>query len=94
VEDGPDVFTHAARTFASVLISACGTVPVLAAFEPGVVAYAVPVATFTRFAACAKAFVIPVAASVVPELDTWVASLANPAKAYAAATVETSFTHT
>jgi hypothetical protein len=48
----------------------------------------------SRFAAFANAFAIPVDASAVPELPTWVASVANPASAYAAATVETSFTTT
>jgi hypothetical protein len=37
---------------------------------------------------------MPVCASAVPELDTCVASVANPANAYAVATVETSLTQT
>jgi hypothetical protein len=84
----PFEFTHAARIFASVLISACGTVP----FPAGVVAGATPVEIVSRFVAFANAFAIPVSASVVPELPTCVASVANPAIAYAAATVDTSFT--
>ena len=79
-----------ARTFASVPISACGTVPL----PDGVAASAVPVERLARFAALANAFATPTCASAVPELDTCVASVANPAIAYAAATVETSFTVT
>jgi hypothetical protein len=86
----PFVSTHAAKIFASVLISACGTVP----FPAGVVVSAAPVDRLTRFAAFANAFAIPTLASAVPELDTCVASVANPANAYAAATVDTSFTVT
>ncbi len=82
------VFTQLARIFASVLISVCGTVPLPA----GVVASAVPFNRLTRFAALANALAIPTCASAVPELDTCVASVANPAKEYAAAMVVTSFT--
>jgi len=82
------VFTQLARIFASVLISVCGAVPLPA----GVVASAVPVERLARFAALANAFATPTCASAVPELDTCVASVANPANAYAAATVDTSFT--
>ena len=82
------VFTQLARIFASVLISVCGTNPLPA----GVVASAVPFNRLTRFAALANALAIPTCASAVPELDTCVASVANPAKEYAAAMVVTSFT--
>src|ERR1035437_2975450 len=74
--------------FASVLISLCGTVP----FPPVVVVSAAPVEIPAKFAAFANAFAIPVFASAVLELDTCVASDANPAIAYAAAIVDTSFT--
>jgi len=82
--------THAERTSASVFISACGTIP----FVAGVYAYATPAGSEEIFAAFANAVAIPAAAPAVPELDTCVASVANPASAYAAATVDTSFTHT
>ncbi len=84
------VFTHVARMFASVFTVVCGATPLPA----GVVASAMPVASVSRLLAFANAFAIPVCASAVPELETCVASLANPAIAYAAATVDTSFTST
>src|ERR1017187_6035805 len=87
VDPAPFEFTQLASTFASVLISACDTVP----FPAGVVASATPVDSVSRFAAFANAFAIPVCASAVPELPTCVASVANPAIAYAAAIVDTSF---
>jgi hypothetical protein len=90
VDVGPVEFTHAARMFASVFTVVCGTVPV----PDGVVASAAPVEIPARFVAFAKAFAIPVCASAVPELDTCVASVANPANAYAAAIVDTSSANT
>ena len=80
LEDGEEVeevvFTHAARTSAIVLTCACGEdveyvtvfggvpVVVLAGVAPGGMVSAAPVARFARLAALAKAFAIPVCASV------------------------------
>ena len=86
LDAGPVEFTHAARMFARVLIVVRGTAP----FPPGVVASATPVDSVARFPAFANAFAIPTCASAVPELDTCVASVANPENAYAAAMVDTS----
>src|SRR5580698_8005158 len=81
---------HAARMSARVFISLCGTVLLVGAV--GVAARATPVERVSRFAALANAFLIPTVASAELELETWVASVAYPARAYAAAIVETSFT--
>ena len=51
----PSEFTQAARTLASEFSSACGTTPL----PPVVKVLAVPVATFTRFAAFMNAVVSP-----------------------------------
>jgi hypothetical protein len=69
--------TQAARMLATKLTANCGAVPLPA----GVVASAAPVATFAKFPAFANAFATPTCASAVPELETCVASVANPASA-------------
>src|SRR5262249_44088740 len=72
VEPGPVELMHAARIFASVSISFCGTVPLPA----GVVASAAPVLSVSRLGTAANALATPVAASVVLELEMCVASVA------------------
>ena len=92
-EPVPFEFTHAARMFPSVLTSACGaSPPPLPAVNGGIAAFATPDVCNT--CAFTNAFAIPSLAAGVPELDTCTASVANPANAYAAATVETSFIKT
>ena len=93
VEDELDEFTHVARMFPSVLTVLCGTEPPPAKYPTpgGGAAFATPVDNVSRIAALINAFARPAFAAVVPELDTCVASVANPANAYAAATVDTSF---
>jgi hypothetical protein len=74
-EPGPVEFTQAVRMFASVLIVAAGTAPLPA----GVVLSALPMAFDARLDAFVNAFASPSSASLVPELDTCVSSVANPA---------------
>src|ERR1039457_2573401 len=97
VEPGPAEFTHAARILPSVLTSACGMAPPPSPYpggNGGDCRFATPVDSVSSIAAFTNAFAIPALACVVPELDTCTASVANPANAYAAATVETSFMKT
>ena len=72
----PFVLTQEAMIFARVLTVACGAIPL----PGGVVASAAPVEISTRLAAVANAFRIAVWALEEPEVDTWVASVAKPAK--------------
>src|ERR1700735_3431763 len=65
------------RILASVLIPLCGTMP----FPAGVLARAIPVERVARLVAFRKALAIPICASGLPELDTWIASVAKPEKA-------------
>ena len=69
--------THAARRFAWILTADCGAIPM----PEGVVARARPVVGLARFGAVAKALATPIWARAVPELETWVASVAKLARA-------------
>ena len=88
-----DELMQLARIFASVLISACGTVP-LPPLSAGVVASATPVPSVSKFAIAENALAMPVWPGALLELDTCIASVAKPAMAYAVAMVDTSFTTT
>src|ERR1700734_288850 len=87
LELGPVELTQLARAFANVSSVFCGAVPI----PDGVVVSATPVLKFSRFGIAAKALAMSCTASVLPELETCVALVANPAIANAVATVETSF---
>ena len=74
---------------ANVLTSAAGTMP----FPAGVVPSAPELGALTTlamFPALANALAMPTCAKAVPELEICSESVANPASAYAAATVVTS----